>query len=94
MDLRHIFDFGGRRDISDFYAAAGSFGIHDAIGSITKPTEDGFIAKWPGHTVKATITEDGGVFLRTDRIENTGDTPITLTHYRSRFALPSDAYDI
>ena len=94
MDLRQIFDFGGRRDISDFYAAAGSFGIHDVIGSVTKPTDDGFIAEWGDHTVRTAITEDGGVFLRQDSIENTGSAPLTLTHYRARFTLTGDAYDV
>ena len=94
MDLRHIFDFEKKPTISDFYAAAGSFGVHDAIDSITKPTEDGFVAAWSGHTVKTAISEDGGVFFRQDRIENTGNTPLALTHYRSRFVLPGDAYDV
>ena len=94
MDLRQIFDFGGRRDISDFYAAAGSFGYHDVVGSVTKPTGDGFIAEWGDHTVRTTITEDGGVFLRQDSIENTGSAPLTLTHYRARFTLTGDAYDV
>ena len=68
--------------------------LHDVLASVTRPTDDGFVAEWGDHTVRAVITEDGGVFQRRDSLLNTGSTPLTLTHYRSRFALPGDAYDV
>lgn len=94
MDLHTLYRFDNLPGISDFYAAAGSFGVHDVMESVSRTTEDGFLAEWEDHTVRATVTEEGGVFFRCDRIENTGDAPLTLTHYRSRFALPGDAYDV
>jgi len=94
MNLKKIFNFNNIGSVSDTYAIACTNYTNDGYMSNTKLTENGFISVHDEFTVTGKITEDNDVFLREDTITNTGDEPLTLYDYKSRFCLSGEEYEV
>ncbi len=91
MDLHNIFYFGST--LCPF-SAAGSFGSTEAGGAHVEKTTEGYRATVGDLTITANLCEEGGILLRRDTLRNTGNAPITLNHYASRFVLQGGEYDV
>lgn len=94
MNLNKIYNFENINGVSDIYTLTGSCGTFDGYDSITSATEDGFVAMQKDFTLKAEITNENGVFMRSDVIENISEQDLNIYNYAYRFCLEGGEFDV
>ncbi|MBE6730029.1 MAG: alpha-galactosidase [Ruminococcaceae bacterium] len=97
MLIDNYINLNRRRNISGLFFATGSFGTIDGNTTYVKKQEnEKTIYKYIGNKIvlKAEFTEENGVILRRDTLENLTDDNIEINSLVSRFVLDGNAYDV